>query len=67
MRDGEDLLERGGAALPIAQDRFRSRRRKRDRNARTPRRIKRVVSGSFASGHVRYETTFRLAPAGTRR
>ena len=67
MRDGEDLLERTGAALLIAQDRFRSRRRKRDRNARTPGRIKSVVSGSFASGHARYQTSFRLAPAGTRR
>jgi hypothetical protein len=67
MRDGEDLLERAGAALLIAQDRFRPRRRKRDRNARTRGRIKRVVSRSFASDHARYETPFRLAPAGTRR
>lgn len=67
MRDGEDLLERGKAALLIAQDHFRPRRRKRDRNARTRRQIKRVVSRSFASGHARYETLFRLAPAATRR
>jgi hypothetical protein len=67
MRDGEDLLERPGTVLLIAQDRFRPRRRKRDRNARTRRQIKRVVSRSFASDHARYETLFRLAPAGTRR
>jgi len=67
MRDGEDLLGRVGSALLIAQDRFRSRRRKRDRNAGLRRPIKRVMSGSFASGHVRYQTPFRLAPAGTRR
>ena len=64
MRDGEDLLRRVGSALPIAQDRFRSRRRKRDRNARTPRRIKRVVSGSFASGRVRTKHFFGLLRRG---
>ena len=58
MRDGEDLLGRAGAALLIAQDRFRSGRRKRDRNARTRGRIKRVVSGSFASGHATLRNTF---------
>ena len=67
MRDGEDLLGRVGSALLIAQDRFRSRRRKRDRNARIGGRIKRMVSRPFASGHARDETPFRLAPAGPRR
>ena len=68
MRDGEDLLERAGAALPIAQDRFRSRRRKRDRNART--RAANQKSGErFIRIRSRYatQTPFRLAPAGTRR
>ena len=67
MRDGEDLLERVGAALLIAQVRFRVRRRQGDRNARPTGRIKKVVTGAFASGHGRYQTPFRLAPAGTRR
>jgi hypothetical protein len=40
MRDGEDLLGRLGSDLLIAQDRFRSRRRKRDRNTRLRARIK---------------------------
>ena len=30
-------------------------------------RLQRVASGLFASGDARYQTAFRLAPAGTRR
>src|SRR5258707_7838200 len=60
MRDGEDLLGRVGSALPIVQDRFRSERRKRDRNARPTGRIKSVVSGSLASCHLRYRHLFGL-------
>jgi len=67
MRDGEDLLGRAGAALLIAQPRFKSRRRQRDRNARPTCEIKKVVTGAFASGHERYQRLFRLAPAGSRR
>ena len=67
MHDGEDLLGRAVAALLIAQARFRFRRRQRDRNGRPTGRIKKVVTGAFASGHERYQRLFRLAPAGSRR
>ena len=36
-------------------------------DARARGRFQRVVSGFFASGHARYQTPFRLAPAATRR